>query len=145
VVLCPSFVGFRAQQELQPEITNKIRLIAPAGFEAASGHEEKNHRAMDFVATAKLKRGLVLGGMKSTLAVDLHVQFEFFRELVADDEPCEPGVGSLVNKLITEFIIHIDGAKLPGEFEGQEERLARGRDSAADGVVRVVEEELRKD
>src|SRR5271165_3124961 len=49
-----------------------------------------------------------------------------------------------MDKLITEFVIDIDGAKLFGEFEGQQERLAGRRDAAADGVVRVVEEGLRK-
>ena len=53
-------VGLGGQQELNAEITEEIGLIAAGGFEAASGHEEKDHRAMDFVAPAEIDSGLAL-------------------------------------------------------------------------------------
>ena len=82
--------------------------------------------------------------MESALGIDLHVHFEFFRELVADDEAREPAVRSLVDELITEFVVHINRAEFLRKFEGQEEGLTRGRDSPADRVVGVVEEQLRE-
>src|SRR5579863_9722890 len=63
---------------------------------------------------------------------------------MTDDEAGEPAVRSFVRKLITDFVIHIDGAKLPGEFDGQEKCFARGSDSTTHRVVRVVEEKLGK-
>jgi hypothetical protein len=63
---------------------------------------------------------------------------------MAEDETGEPAVQSFVDKLIADFVIHIDGAKFLREFEGQEEGVARGGDRTTDGVVGVVEEELRE-
>jgi hypothetical protein len=112
------FVGFGGQQELNAKITEKIGLIAAGWFEAASGHEEKNHGAMDFVASPKVYRGLVLGRMEGALGIELHIAFEFWSEIVAEDEAGDPAIRSFVDKLITDFVIHIDGAKLLGEFKG---------------------------
>ena len=80
--------------------------------------------------------------MEGSLRIEFDVRFEFWSEIVADYKTGNPSIGSLVRELIADFIIHIDGAKFPGELEGQKERLARGRDAAANGIVRVVEEEL---
>ena len=49
----------------------------------------------------------------------------FLRELVADDEAGQPAVRSLVDRLITDFVVHIDRAEFLGEFEGQQKELAR--------------------
>ena len=124
---------------MNAEITEEIGLIAAGWFEAAPGHEKKDQRAMDFVASAKVNRGLVLGRMESALRIKFHVNFKFWSEVVADDEAGEPAVRSLVDKLITDFVIHMDGAKLLGEFKGQQECFARGRDptrTASLGLLR---------
>ena len=60
---------------------------------------------------------------------------------MAEDQAGEPTVWPFVGKLITDFVIHSNGAKLPGEFERQEKSLAGRCDSAPDGIVGVVEEE----
>ena len=67
------FVGLGGQQELNAEIANEIGLIGAGGFEAASGHEEKDQRAMEFVASAQADGGLVVGGMEGALVIELHV------------------------------------------------------------------------
>lgn len=129
---------------MNSEISLEIGLIAARRFEAAPGHEEKDHGTMDFVPAAKVNRRLILGGMETTLVVKLHVEFELWSELVADDEAGEPGVRSLMHKLITDFIVHFDGPKLSGKFERQQEALARRRDPAAYRVVRIVQKSLRE-
>src|SRR5271163_3976836 len=80
--------------------------------------------------------------MEGSLRIELDVCFELWGEIMAEDKAGNPSVRSFVHKLIADFIIHVDGAKFPGELEGQKESLARGGDPAADGVVRVVEEKL---
>jgi len=127
---------------LNAEITDEIGLIGVGGIEAASGHEEKDHRAMDFVASAKVYSGLDVGRMESTLGIELHVYFEFLCEIVAEDKAADPAVLSLVGKLITDFVIHTNGAEFLGEFEGQEEGIARGGDPTPDCIVGIVKEEL---
>jgi len=114
------------------------------GFEAASGHEEENHGAVDLVASPQLNRGLALGRMEGALRVELHVPFEFWIEIVADNHAGQPAIRSFVNKLIADFPIHIDRAEFLGEFNGKKKALARGHDAPADGVVKVVEEQLRE-
>src|SRR5208337_5346129 len=70
------FVGFWGQQELKPEITDEIGLIGTGGFKGASGHEEKDHRPMNLVASAQANRGFALGRMEGALAIELHVHLE---------------------------------------------------------------------
>jgi len=137
-------VRLARQQELKSEITDEIGLIATRRFEAASGHDEKDKGRTDLVAAAEVYRGLVFGRMESSLGVELYVPFEFWSEIVAHDQTGKPAVRSFVDKLITDFVVHVDGAKFFGEFEGQEEGIARRRDAAADRVVRIVEEKLGK-
>jgi hypothetical protein len=137
-------VGLGREQELNAEITDERRLIAASRFEAASSHEQKDHRAMDSVTSSKVDRGLVLGRMECALRIEFHVHLQFWGEIVADDEAGEPAVRSFVDKLITDLVIHIDGAKFPGEFEGQKEGFARRGDPTANRIVGVVEEELRE-
>ena len=59
--------------------------------------------------------------MEGSLGIELHVHFEFWSEIVAEYEAGEPAVRSFVDELITDFVIHIDRAKFPGEFDGHEE------------------------
>ena len=106
---------------MKPEVTDETGLIGTGGFEAASGHEQEDYRAMDLVAGAEADRGLVCRGMKSALVVELHVPFELGSEIVADYQAGDPAVRSLVDELITDFVIHVDGAEFSGELEGQEE------------------------
>ena len=61
---------------MNAEIADEIGLIGARGFEAASGHKEKDHRAMDFVASAQAHGGLAVGRMKGALGLELHVHFE---------------------------------------------------------------------
>ena len=97
---------------------------------------------MDLVASAQANRGLAFGGMESALGIEFHVPFEAGGEIVADNKTTEPAVRSFVDELITDFVIHPDGAESPGEFEGQEESIARRSDAPADRIVRVVDKEL---
>jgi len=129
---------------LNAEITEKIRLIAPRWFQATSSHEEKDDRTMDFVAATNVQGRLDLGGMERSLIVELDVAFESGSEIVADDESRQPAVRSLMDELITDFVIHVDGAEFLGKLEREKERLARGSDATPDGIIWVVEEELRK-
>jgi len=46
-----------------------------------------------------------------------------------------------MDKLITDFVVHVDRAELSGEFKGRGRYRSRG-DPTADGVVGVIEEEL---
>ena len=71
------------------------------------------------VAAAEIDRRLVLGRMECALSIDFHVQFEFWRELVADNQAGDPAVWSFVHGLITHFVVHIDRAEFLGKFEGQ--------------------------
>src|SRR5580658_1287942 len=80
--------------------------------------------------------------MESPLRIEFDVRFELGSEIMAEYKAGDPSVRSFVDELITDFIIHIDGTKLSGELEGQKESFARGRDPAADGIIRVVEEKL---
>src|SRR5580700_8902801 len=61
---------------------------------------------------------------------------------MADDEAGEPAVRSLVDELIADLVIHVDGTKFSGEFERQEESITGRRNAAADGVVGIVKEKL---
>jgi hypothetical protein len=63
------FVGLWGKQELNTEVPDEIGLVAAGGLEAASGHEKKDHRAMDFVTRAEVNRGLVLGRMECALVI----------------------------------------------------------------------------
>src|ERR1039458_6580274 len=136
--------GPGGQQELNTEIAEEIGLIAARGFEAASGHEEKYHRAMDFVAPPEVDGGLVPGRMERSLGIDLNVALEFWSEIVAKYEAAEPPVRSFMDKLITDLVIHINRANFLGEFERQQESFARRGDPTMDCIVGVVEEELRE-
>jgi hypothetical protein len=49
---------------LKAEITDEIRLITAGRFTTASGHEEEDHRAMDFVADPKSIVGWLSEGRK---------------------------------------------------------------------------------
>jgi len=135
-------VAFGRQQELHAEIAYEIRLVAGSRFEAAPGHDKEDKGRTDLVASAEVQGRLGFGRMESSFRIELYVTFELWSEIVTNDETGEPAIGSFVNKLIADFVIHIDGAKLPGEFKGQKKSLARGCDPSADGVVGVVEEEL---
>ena len=137
-------VGFRGQQELQPEIADEIGLVGTGGFKAASRHDEKDHRAVDLVATAHPDGGLSDGRMEGSLGIKLHVSFQSWREFVANYQSCKPAIRPFMGELIADFVIHIYGAKLPGDFKRQEKTLAGRCDPTPDGVVGVVEEELRK-
>lgn len=48
-------VGLGRQEELHAEITKEIRLIAAGWFQAASGHEQKDHRTVEFVARSEIE------------------------------------------------------------------------------------------
>src|SRR5208283_5298592 len=63
-------------------------------------------------------------------------------EIVAEYQAGEPAVWSLMGKLITDFVIHADGAKFPGEFDRHKETLAGRCDAAPDRVVGIVQEGL---
>jgi hypothetical protein len=106
---------------LNAEIAEEIRLIAARWFEAASSHEEEDHRAMDFVAGAEVKRRLGFGRMECTLGIELRVHLEFWSKFMADDETRKPAIGPVVDKLLADFEIDIDGAKFLREFKGQDE------------------------
>jgi hypothetical protein len=82
--------------------------------------------------------------MKTSLGIELYIPFGPNREIVAEDGPGEPAVPSLGDELTTDFVILVDGAKLVGEFDRQQEVVARRRDAAADRVVWTVEEKLGK-
>lgn len=105
------FVRFRRKQKLDPEITDERILIAARRFEAASCHEEKNHRAVNFIAATEVDCGLVFGRMEGALVVELHVAFKLGCEIVSDHEPGEPAVWSFVNALIADLVVHVDRAK----------------------------------
>src|SRR5208283_4503980 len=107
-------------------------------------HKKKDHRAVDFIAGTEVDRRLVLGRMERALGIEFHIKLEFWSEIVADDEASDPAVRSFVDELIADLIVDIDWAEFLGKFEGQEEGLARGRDTAAHGIVRIVEKELRE-
>jgi hypothetical protein len=97
---------------------------------------------MDLVASPHPSRGLAFGGMESALGIEFHVPFEVGSEIVADNKTGEPAVRPFVDELITDFVIHPDGAESPAEFEGQEESIARSSDTPADRIVRVIDKEL---
>src|SRR5271155_1174992 len=99
-----AIVGLGRQQELKAEIADEIRLIAARWFEASSGHEQEDDGAVNFVARAEINRRLEFRGMEGALGIELRVEFKFFRELVADDQACEPAVRSFVDGLITDFV-----------------------------------------
>jgi len=62
---------------LKAKIADEIGLIGAGGFKAASGHKEEDHGAMDLVASAKVNRGLIVGGTEGALVIELHVHFKF--------------------------------------------------------------------
>ena len=99
---------------------------------------------MYLVARAEVDGRLGIRGMEGALRVNFHVQFEFGSEIVADHQTGDPAVRPFVDKLITDFIVHVDGAKLLREFKGQKEGLARRSNSAPHGIIGIVEEELRE-
>jgi len=63
---------------------------------------------------------------------------------VAEDEAGEPAVRPIVDKLITDLAIRIDGTNFLGKFDGQEESITGRCDATADSVVGVVEKKLGK-
>jgi len=129
---------------LNAEITHEIGLIGASGLEAASRHEEKDQGTMDLIAGSQFQSRLIAGRMEPPLRIKLGVHFKLWGEIVAYNEPAEPTVRPFVDKLITDLPIHVDGAESFREFDRQEERFGRGSNSPADGVVRVIKEELRE-
>jgi hypothetical protein len=132
-------LGPGGEQELNAEVTEEIGLIAAAGFEAASGHEKKDHRWTEFVASAEIYGGLVLGRMESSLGIELHVAFEFWGEIVADHETGEPSVRSFVDKLIPDFVIHVAGPNFLENSKGRRKTSLAGvmpRWTASLGLLR---------
>jgi hypothetical protein len=99
---------------------------------------------MQFVAAAEVNRWFVLRCMEGASVIKLHVTFELSSEVVANDEPGDPSVGRLVDLLISDLEVHVNGAEFPGEFERQQKRFARRSNSAADSVIGVVEKKLGK-
>lgn len=63
---------------------------------------------------------------------------------MAEDEASKPAGVSLVDPLIADLVIHVDGAKFLGEFEGQENSFACRSNAAANRVIGVVEKKLGK-
>jgi hypothetical protein len=53
------WVRLRRKQQLNPKVANEMRLVTAGSFQAASCHEKQDNGAMDFIATAKVDRGLV--------------------------------------------------------------------------------------
>lgn len=137
-------IRFRRQQDLNTEISLEIGLIAACGFEASPGHEQENDRAVDFVAAPNVEAGLVEGGMERALVVEFHVAFELRSEIVADYQAGEPAVRPFVDRRVTEFEIHADGAEFLRELKRQQESIAGGSDPTPHGVVGIIEEELRE-
>ena len=139
------FVALARQQELHAEITKEISLIITRWFKAAAGHDEKNEGRTDLVAATEVYRGLYFRRAERSLAIELDVSFKLRSEIVPDDQAGEPGVWTFVDERITEFVIHVDRPKFLGEFDRQKESIARRRDPAVDGIVGIVNEELRED
>ena len=138
------FVRPGGQEELDAEITDEIRLSAARRFQTAPGHEQQDHWSMDLVASAKINRGLGLGNMEGPQSIKLHVDLQLRGEVMAHDQASEPAVGTVMHKLIPDFVIHIDGTKFLREFGRQFETVIGGADPALDGVVGIVEESLGK-
>src|ERR1700733_2665303 len=137
-------VGPWWQQELDTEITEEIGLVAARGFKAASCHEEKDNRTMEFIAGAKVNRGLVHRRVKRVLIVELHVEFQLSRDIASDHQSKKSAIRPLVNELVAHLIIHIDWANFSREFDGKKERFACRGNATADGIVGIIEEELRE-
>jgi len=138
------FVGLGGKEELKAEVANEISVRGRSGLEAASGHEKKNDGAMEFVTTAKVKGGLIGGGMEDSLIVQLHIQFKLFREIMANDEASDPAIRAGMDVLIADFVVDINRPKFLGKLDGHEEGIVGWGDTAVRGVVRVVEKELRE-
>jgi len=60
-------VGLGGKEELKAEVADEISVRGRSRLEAASGHEKKNDGAMEFVTAAKVKGGLIGGGMEDSL------------------------------------------------------------------------------
>src|SRR5580658_1622368 len=99
---------------------------------------------MDFIAGSQFQSRLVARRVERPLRIKLGIHFKLWAEIVAYNEPAQPTVRPFVHKLITDLPIHINGANFFREFDGQEERVGRGSNSPADGVVRIIKEELRE-
>ena len=56
--------------------------------------------------------------MKDTLRIELDIPLKLWSEIVADDKARDPAVGSIVDELITDLLVHVDRAKLFHKFEG---------------------------
>jgi hypothetical protein len=82
--------------------------------------------------------------VKDTLRIELDIPLNLWSEIVADDKARDPAVGPIVDELITDLVVHVDRAKLFRKFEGLQEGLARWCDSAAYGIVGIIQKELRK-
>ena len=103
---------------MQSKITHEIGLIAASGRKATAGHEQEDHRTVDFVAGSEVESGLIFRGTKRPLIIELHVHFEFRSQIVPQYQACEQAVRSFTDKLITDLIIHVDRAEFLGELEG---------------------------
>ncbi len=114
------------------------------GFQPAPGHEQLDHRTMKFVATAKIDSGLGFEMMKGTEGIELHVHFPLGSEVMPQDQTREPAIPAFMHKLLAEFIIRIDGAKLLREFDRQFEAFTGAANPPTDSVVGVVEKRLGK-
>jgi hypothetical protein len=77
---------------LKPEVTQEIGLIGTGAFETASSHEEEDHGAVDFVASAKFESGLVVKRVKGALGIEFHVPFESWSEIMTHDQAGNPAV-----------------------------------------------------
>ena len=100
---------------------------------------------MELIAGAKIDRGLVHGRMKGVLIVELHVEFQLSGDIASHHQAEKSAVRPFVDELVAHLVIHIDRAKLSREFDGKEERLARRSDAPVDGIVGVIQKELRED
>lgn len=45
-------------------MAGELALVGTGGFQAAPSHEQKDHRAVEFVARAKIRGGPLLEGLK---------------------------------------------------------------------------------
>lgn len=129
---------------MNAEITEEVSLVATRGFEAASGHKKKDNRTMEFVAATKVDSRLVLRRVESSLIVELDIALEFGSEIVAHHEATQPAVRPFVDELVADFVIHIHGPKFLRKLERQKERIARRSDSTPNGIVGIIDEELRE-
>ena len=78
------------QQNLHPQITQKIRLPAGIRAEAASGHKQQNESLSQPVAAAGIERGVMRQRAHGAIVVHLADDFELRRELVPGGESQNP-------------------------------------------------------